>query len=228
MMSAVNRFAALVSLFCLASSALVLAEPKLSISVSPTELTLYGGEAQIEKITAYGTGPALVGPSDDECDRKRVVNVVGGKSEHEGGALVTSSTYTLFLQAKREAAECTITFAVDTLGNGRVAQTMHVRVIAPPKVSITTSPDKLQLSSSRPLERLTVTAHGSSSVDRLSNTCGGSNPIATVISDSKSSSGGPGNRSVTWKLDVLGKHRGDCTMTFWSQDARATVEIHVL
>lgn len=119
-MSAVNRVATLVALFGLVTGALALAAPSLSISVSPTELTLHGGESQIEAITAHGTGPVLVGPSDDECDRKRVVNVLGGKSEHEGGALITSSTYTLFLQAKREAAECTITFAVDTLGHGRV------------------------------------------------------------------------------------------------------------
>ncbi|HLI96621.1 MAG TPA: hypothetical protein VKT72_11115 [Candidatus Baltobacteraceae bacterium] len=156
------------------------------------------------------------------------MNVLPGKSEHEGGALVTRSTYTLFLQAKREAGECTITFAVDTLGHGRVQQTAHVRVLPEPAVSITVSPDKLLLSKSNsPLRKLTVTAHGAPSVDLLTNTCGGSNPIASIISSSRTSSGGPGSRSATETLDVLAKRHGDCTMTFWSNDARATVEIHV-
>ncbi len=144
MTSVFNRIVALGVLLSLGYSAAALAEPSLSISVSPTDLTLVGGDSQIEKITAYGTGPVLVGPSDDQCDKSRLVNVLGGKSEHQGGALVTSSTYTLFLQAKREAGECTITFAVDTLGHGSVQQIARVRVLPEPTVSITVSPDKLQ------------------------------------------------------------------------------------
>ena len=228
-MSALNRILALVALASIAAGARVVAAPSLSIAVAPAELKLVAGDSQVETIVAHGTGPVAVVPDDNQCDKRRLVNVVGGKSEHEGGALITSSTYTLFLQAKREAGECTITFAVDTLGHGRVAQTVHVRVLPAPKVSITISPDKLELNSARPLGRLTVTAHGASMVDRLKNTCGGTgaNAIATVISSNTSSSGGPGSHSATETLDVLGKHKGDCAMTFWANDVTATVEIHV-
>lgn len=225
-MPIVNRFTALVSLVVIALTAVALAQ-NLSISVSPTQLTLYGGDPQIEKITAYGTGPVLVLPSDDQCDKTRLVNVVGGKSTHEGGALVTSSTYVLFLQAKRESGECAITFAVDTLGHGRVVQTMHVRVLPVPKVSITASPPELSLAMSQPMRRLTVTALGTSLIDLLNNTCSGARPIASIVSSITKSSTEPGKRSATETLDVLARRRGDCTMTFWSNDVSESVKIHV-
>ncbi|HLI96622.1 MAG TPA: hypothetical protein VKT72_11120 [Candidatus Baltobacteraceae bacterium] len=54
MTSAFKRIAALAALLSLGCSAAAIGEPSLSISVSPTELTLVGGDSQIEKITAYG------------------------------------------------------------------------------------------------------------------------------------------------------------------------------
>jgi hypothetical protein len=214
-MTAFTRVPVLAIILILAAGATVFSATMPAITVSPSELKLVTGNPDIVKVTANFAGPWLVGLVHDGCWNSPVANITGWKSDHTGGALVTSSSYTVFLQAGREPGECTLTFEAGTLHDGRTTQTVHVSVSQSRAASITISPANVSLDTHQE-RRVVVTANETQSIALLHNTCGGSSPIAAIVNSATQSSRNAAGRTVTLTLDLLGRRNGTCMLTFFA------------
>lgn len=199
-----RRICAVVVAIVLTSCVAGLAATIPTITISPTEVKLVSGNPDMVRVNAYFDGPSLVGLVHDGCWNSPAVNITGWKSDHTGGALVTSSSYTVFLQARQEAGECTMTFEAEL---GKITKSVHVIVAKGADVSIDISPSELHLNTLRST-RVTATARATTTISLLRNTCTGSNPMVTVVSSNI--------RGATATLDLLGKRGGECEMTFFA------------
>lgn len=178
-----------------------------SISITPAEVKLTGGNAAPVKVTAYFEGPSMVGLVQDGCAKSPLVNIEGEQRSHTGGALVTSATDVVFVAAhSSEGGECTMTFEA-LVGKEFIRKSVRVVVAKAPEVTIDISPESVTLDNAH-LKRVTATAHNTGQISLLRNTCGGSNALVTVTSSDL--------RGNVITLDLLGKRRGDCTMTFFA------------
>ena len=178
-----------------------------TISITPAEVKLTGGNPHPVKVTAYFDGPSDVGLVRDGCARSPVVNIEGEQRSHTGGALVTSATDVVFLAPRStEGGECTLTFEA-LIGKEFIRKSVRVIVAKAPEVTIDISPAEVTL---RPglITRVTATARNTEQISLLRNTCGGSNPLVHVTGSSQS-----GN---VMTIDLISKRRGECAMTFFA------------
>lgn len=170
-----------------------------TISITPAEVKLTGGNPHPVKVTAYFDGPSDVGLVRDGCARSPVVNIEG---EQRSGA-----TDVVFIAPhSTEGGECTLTFEA-LIGKEFIRKSVRVVVAKAPEVTIDISPPDVTL---RPglITRVTATARNTEQISLLHNTCGGSNPLVHVAGSSQ--------RGNFMTIDLIGKRRGECTMTFFA------------
>lgn len=188
-----------------------------TISITPAEVKLTGGNATPAKVTAYFDGPSMVGLVHDGCWRSPLVNIEGEQRSNTGGALVTSATDVVFVAPRStEGGECTMTFEA-LVGKEMTRKSVRVVIAKAPEVGIEISPPEVTADSAH-LRRVTATAHNAQQISLLRNSCGGPNPLVTVTRSDL--------RGNVITLELLGKRRGECTMTF-SAGSNVTKDLHV-
>lgn len=178
-----------------------------TISITPAEVKLTGGNPHPVTVTAYFEGPSMVGLVRDGCAKSPLVNIEAEQRSHTGGALVTSATDVVFIaRHSTEGGECTMTFEA-LVGKEFIRKSVRVIVAKAPEVTIEISPPEVTLDNAH-LKHVTATAHNAEQISLLRNTCGGSAPLLTVTGSSQ--------RGNVITMDLLGKRKGECTMTFFA------------
>lgn len=201
-----------------------IAQQSTSITVQPSEIKLVAGDGKMVSVSVRREDLGGVLISRDGCATSHIVSILK-EDTHYDGPLSPNSTTTVFLMSTIESGECTLTFQGLTNNGARVTKSIPVTVLPDQRAPLTVSPSRLLLSVSE-VRRITAIGHASNiSISR--NTCGGNDPIASIVSTATQSGQDAGGRTITETDDLQAKRAGVCEIVFTTGQVVRFVDIQV-